>query len=162
MPWRTVRQNIRLPLELLRRAETSGLDDVVKLTELQKYESQLPDELSGGQAQRASLARALVTHPPFLFLDEPFTGLDFLLRRKLNEALLTWIQTINATTVIVTHDPREAVFLSDYIIVLGQPPTKVLMAQPVPLSRPRHAAKPSADFEKFCSVLENTLNPHIN
>src|SRR6185437_925326 len=123
MPWRNVRQNIQLPLEILRHDGFAAVDRVLKLTELASIDLKLPSTLSGGQAQRVSLARALVTDPKFLLLDEPFTGLDFVLRRRLSEDLSKWLQELDTTTVLVTHDPREAVLLSDHIVVLSEPPT---------------------------------------
>jgi len=162
MPWRNVRQNIQLPLEILRHDGFAAVDRVLKLTELASIDLKLPSTLSGGQAQRVSLARALVTDPKFLLLDEPFTGLDFVLRRRLSEDLSKWLQELDTTTVLVTHDPREAVLLSDHIVVLSEPPTTVLMEKAVALKRPRSFARGSQEVDSFCELVENALDRRID
>jgi NitT/TauT family transport system ATP-binding protein len=162
MPWRTVKQNIQLPLEILHNDGFGAVDRVLQLTELDSVALKLPSELSGGQAQRVSLARALVTEPKFLLLDEPFTGLDFVLRRRLSEDLSKWLRELDTTTILVTHDPREAVLLSDHIVVLSHPPTTVLMEKAVALTRPRPLTRGSLDVDSFCELVESALDRRID
>jgi NitT/TauT family transport system ATP-binding protein len=156
MAWRTVRKNIELPLEILHRGEFKGLSDVLRLTRLDENNlaAKLPKELSGGQAHRVSLARALVTGPQFLFLDEPFTGTDFQLRRTLNAEMMTWLRTIKTTAVLVTHDPHEAAVMSDHVIVLSPPPTRVLLEKS---ARCINDSKNESDINAFAKDIERAL-----
>lgn len=158
LPWRTVRQNIELPLDLLERQDREAVDYVIKLTHLEDLASRLPNELSGGQAQRASLARALVTRPTFLLLDEPFTALDFMLRRRLNGHLKTWLSEFKSTTVLVTHDPREALLLADHVVVLGERPTVVLLSNPVSPPKPGAPGPWHPDLEACYEAVLSALD----
>lgn len=122
LPWRTVQENIRLPLELLGTEPTEIRQRVSESLELIGFSDadalKRPRELSGGMRMRVSLARALVTRPDVLLLDEPFAALDDLLREQLNEELLTIHSARKTTAVFVTHNVSEAVFLSDRVVVM--------------------------------------------
>lgn len=129
LPWRSVLANVELPLELQgiarsRRRELAtmlldrvGLGDATAL---------LPHQLSGGMKMRASVARALVTRPDVLLLDEPFGALDDITRQRLNEELLTLWQRDRFTALFVTHNVFEAVFLSQRVVVMSSRPGRVL------------------------------------
>lgn len=141
LPWRTVAANVALPLELagdaaLARDRVPAALASVGLTDASE---QLPGALSGGMQMRASLARALVTRPPLLLMDEPFGALDALTRREAWAVVQQAWAEAEATVLLVTHDIDEAVLLADTVVVLGGAPAQVRGAVAVSLPRPRRA-----------------------
>ncbi|CAN7614637.1 ABC transporter ATP-binding protein [Phenylobacterium sp. LjRoot219] len=127
-PWMTVEQNVAVALvkrRLNRGAKRKLVAENLALVGLTGFERAYPHQLSGGMAQRAAIARALVNEPKVLLLDEPFGALDALTRLKLQEELLALRQRTNATVVLVTHDVEEALFLSDRVVVLQPRPGRV-------------------------------------
>lgn len=145
LPWRTVEKNISLPFELGNTKQTvvdpatlqARVASLIELVGLNGFERAYPRELSGGMAQRAALARALVTEPPILLLDEPFGALDALTRETLTAALEDIWRASGTTGVLVTHSIPEAVFLADRIIVSTPRPGRVAGVINVSLPRPR-------------------------
>jgi NitT/TauT family transport system ATP-binding protein len=140
LPWRTALGNVELPLQLAgrdraeRRAKAMQLFSLVGL---EGFEHLLPAALSGGMARRVAIARALTLDPKILLLDEPFAGLDEILRQQMNEELQRiWIET-GTTALLVTHNVAEAVFLSDQVFVMGGRPGRIIGNTAVPLGRPR-------------------------
>ena len=131
LPWRTAAQNIRLPLELGRTRNHRELPDGQITQRLEQVglapsdAFKRPPQLSGGMQMRLSLARALATDPSVLLLDEPFAAVDDLLRLKLQEDIRRLHQECGLTTVLVTHNLQEAVFLSDRVFVLAGTPSSV-------------------------------------
>lgn len=126
LPWRRVRANVELGLEglTLKRAERRlRAERYLELVGLDDYAERWPHSLSGGQQQRVGLARALAVEPDVLFMDEPFSALDAITRRRLQESLIQLRRQTQAAIVFVTHDIEEAVLLSDRIIVLGHEQT---------------------------------------
>jgi NitT/TauT family transport system ATP-binding protein len=140
MPWRTVTENIRLPLEVKQVDEASAqrkAREMIELVGLQGFEDSLPRDLSGGMAQRVSIARALIHDPDLLLLDEPFGSLDALTRERMwNELSHIW-QMRQKTVIMVTHSINESLFLADRVLVLTQRPAKVKLDLKVDLPRPR-------------------------
>lgn len=140
MPWRTVEDNIMLPLDVLGHKRADYLAEVAKLVDLvglNGFEKALPGELSGGMRQRAAIARALITRPEILFLDEPFGALDQILRRQMNiELQRIWMES-RATTLLVTHGIDEAIFLADRVVVMQSKPGRISRVIDVPFDRPR-------------------------
>jgi NitT/TauT family transport system ATP-binding protein len=143
LPWRTVSRNVELSLEFdgiagQRRAARSA--EVLQLVGLGGVGSAYPRQLSGGMKMRVSIARALVTTPRLLLMDEPFGALDEMTRNRLNEELLALREAQQFTTLFVTHSVAEAVFLSDRIVLLGAHPGRVHREIPICLPLPRTAA----------------------
>jgi NitT/TauT family transport system ATP-binding protein len=139
LPWRTVRQNVELPLELLDH-QTVGQrspSEVLRDLGIAEFENAMPKELSGGMQHRVALARALVFQPEILLMDEPFTGLDELLRERLDIEVLRLTEQLRQTVILVTHSVPEAVLLSDRVIVLSKRPARIRAIIPVDLGRPR-------------------------
>ncbi|MDR3737562.1 MAG: ABC transporter ATP-binding protein [Terracidiphilus sp.] len=142
LPWRTVERNVGLGLELEYTARDVRDERVTKMLELVGLSSvakRYPRELSGGMKMRVSIARALVSRPRILLLDEPFAALDEMTRDRLNEELLRLKEEQKWTVVFVTHSVAEAVFLSSRIVVLAPHPGRVAHELHVDLPWPRTA-----------------------
>lgn len=141
LPWRTVAANVRLGTR-----GRSGNDEIatwLELVGLTGFERHLPKEISGGMAQRAALARALIGHPGVLLLDEPFAALDALTRLTMQDLLVDVVARTGATVLLVTHDVDEAVYLADRVVVLGQRGQGVVEQFDVSVQRPRHRSDPA-------------------
>ena len=162
-PWKTVRGNIDFAL----RAKGVGRESRdriaslhIELVQLRGHEAKYPHELSGGMRQRAAIARALCTDPSLLLLDEPFAALDAHVRRHLQSMLLRLVEDGQRTVLFVTHDPEEAILLSDRVLVLNPPPTASMREILVSLGRPR---KPDIRYTPaFRSLLDQLLNSTRN
>lgn len=126
-PWRTVWQNIALGLEArnLLKTRRDSIGAAIRLVGLEGFENAYPRQLSGGMAQRAALARALVNDPRILILDEPLGKLDSLTRIAMQAEILALWEQRRFTTLLVTHDVEEALFLAQRVIVLGNRPAAV-------------------------------------
>jgi NitT/TauT family transport system ATP-binding protein len=152
LPWRTVEQNVGLGMELeyaardARKERVARMLDLVGLSQVAK---RYPRQLSGGMKMRVSIARALVTRPRILLMDEPFAALDEMTRDRLNEELLRLYAEQKWTVLFVTHSVAEAVFLSSRIVILAAHPGRVAHQVRVDLPWPRTAAtRESKAFEE--------------
>jgi NitT/TauT family transport system ATP-binding protein len=150
VPWRTVLKNVMLPLELLGVDEKTAREksqDALEKVGLSDAQGRFPSQLSGGMKMRASVARALVTEPAFLLLDEPFSALDELNRHALQDELRRIWETTRPTILFVTHSVSEAVFLSNRVVVFSKKPARLLLDTQVELPPHRDAAlRTSAEF----------------
>jgi NitT/TauT family transport system ATP-binding protein len=140
LPWRKVIDNITLGPDLAgkpRAQSRAAARKFIELTGLDGFERHAPYELSGGMRQRVGLARAWITEPPVLLMDEPFGALDAQTRLSMQELLISiWMQT-RATVLFVTHDVDESLFLADRIVVITPRPGRIRQDAPVPFPRPR-------------------------
>ncbi|MEO1686799.1 MAG: ABC transporter ATP-binding protein, partial [Pseudomonadota bacterium] len=122
MPWATVAQNVWLPMRLKGEsfaARKADIEEALATVGLSGFEEAYPRELSGGMKMRVSIARALVTRPRLILMDEPFAALDEITRFKLNNDLLEMRAKLDCTVIFVTHSVFESVFLSDRIVVMA-------------------------------------------
>lgn len=139
-PWLSVEQNVALGLvnePLSETGKASKVADYLELVGLTAFARAYPHQLSGGMAQRVAIARGLVASPRILLLDEPFGALDALTRQQLQEELLRIRQRERITTVLVTHDVEEALFLADRVVVMAPRPGRIKRIVEVPLAHPR-------------------------
>ena len=157
-PWLTIRDNIAFGLRArhIYKDRKEDVDKFIKLVGLEGFEKSFPHQLSGGMNQRASLARALVGHPKILLLDEPLGALDAFTRMSMQDEIIRLWKEHNTTMVMVTHDVDEAVYLSDYVVVMSPRPAKVEKIIKIDLSHPR--ARGQDIFLKYRTQILEILN----
>lgn len=157
LPWYSVRKNVEFGVTLAagkgiyptKAARNAAVDDLLELTDLAPYAEYYPNQISGGMQQRVNVARALAVRPDVLLLDEPFGALDALTRERLQVDVAGILSQLGTTAVLVTHDIREAVFMSNRVVVLGAHPGRVREIIDVEPARPR-----AAEFQHSTQLAE--------
>jgi NitT/TauT family transport system ATP-binding protein len=158
MPWASVTKNVALPLRLAQRDDPKAVAGILQRVGLTDFAAAYPRELSGGMKMRASIARALVTEPDLLLMDEPFAALDEITRFKLNDDLLGLWHGTKRTVVFVTHSVFESVFLSQRIVVMTPRPGRVITEIAIPAAYPREESfRTSAEYVDFCAQVGKAL-----
>ncbi|AHF69144.1 ABC transporter ATP-binding protein [Pseudomonas cichorii] len=157
-PWLTVEENIELGLVnegLGQKEMQQRIADFIDLVGLKDFTKAYPHQLSGGMAQRVAIARGLVASPRILLLDEPFGALDALTRQQMQEELLAIRERAKITTVLVTHDVEEAIFLADRVVVMEPRPGRIKRIVDIKLPHPRQRS--SFDFHQLREELLHEL-----
>jgi NitT/TauT family transport system ATP-binding protein len=141
LPWRSVFDNVLFPISMrgaVGSAHKARAELLLRMVDLWAFRDKRPRELSGGMRQRVALARALIDDPRILMMDEPFSALDAITRDDMGLALARiWDEAGNKTAIFITHSIREAIFLSDRILVMGRRPSTIIEDIRVPFARPR-------------------------
>ena len=163
LPWRTVRQNVTLGLKI--RDVASGdadtqADDWLTRLGLEGFGDRYPGQLSGGQRKRVAIAQVLALSPKLLLMDEPFAALDAIVRTRITQDLLDWVEREQLTVLLVTHDLEEAISVSDEVHVLGQGPRATIRARhAIDIARPRNVleVRRHPDFGPLLQTLWDEL-----
>jgi NitT/TauT family transport system ATP-binding protein len=165
MPWATVFDNVFLPLRLKglsKRAVHDRVMEALGMVGLEGFANSYPRELSGGMKMRVSIARALVTKPKLLLMDEPFAALDEITRFKLNNDLLHLWETFGWTVIFVTHSVFESVYLSERIVVMAARPGRVYTERRVDAPYPRgDEFRTSPPYNEYCRSTSEALHDAI-
>jgi NitT/TauT family transport system ATP-binding protein len=166
MPWQTVFGNVYLPLRLQRVSKAAARPRVMEVLAqvgLADFEKAYPRELSGGMKMRVSIARALVTRPRLLLMDEPFAALDEITRQKLNDDVLRLWRASDVTVVFVTHSVFESAYLSNRIVVMRARPGQVFADLPITTSGKRDALyRSSEEYRATCHNVSAALEDAIH
>jgi len=165
MPWASAFNNVWLPLRLQHVSRAAARDRVMEaltMVGLEKFADAYPRELSGGMKMRVSIARALITRPKLLLMDEPFAALDEITRFKLNEELLDLWQRFGWTVVFVTHSVFESVYLSERVVVMAARPGRVVGELSIDAPYPRgDDFRTSAPYNEYCRRTSDALHAAI-
>jgi NitT/TauT family transport system ATP-binding protein len=140
LSWRTVRGNVALSLEARNvpaKEQDAIIDELLAKMGLSRAREQFPAQLSGGMQQRVQIARCLAQEPKLLLMDEPFGALDAMTRQVLQDEILQLVAEKHISTVFITHDLEEAIYLGDRVVVLGNSPATIVESMDIELPRPR-------------------------
>jgi NitT/TauT family transport system ATP-binding protein len=161
LPWASVAANVRLPLRLQETADASSaraVDEAIDMVGLTDFRDAYPRELSGGMKMRVSIARALVTRPQLLLMDEPFAALDEITRFRLNDDLLALWRQLDCTVVFVTHSVFESVYLSTRLLMLTPRPGRIAEEFVVNTPEPRTGRfRTSPEYAAQCRKVSAAL-----
>ena len=168
LPWRTARENVALGLRIRKYAKDAAFTEadawLVRLG-LEGFGGRFPHELSGGQRKRVAIAQILALKPKLLLMDEPFASLDAIVRTRITQELLNWVEREHLSVLLVTHDLEEALTVSDTIYLLSQGPrAHVVKSYDVPIPRPRDifASRKHADFNPLLERLWQDMSAAMN
>lgn len=161
LDWRTAIENVLLPTEVrgtVTKADQKNAAELLRLVGLKDFLFAFPSQLSGGMQQRVALARLLQTGADVLLLDEPFGALDEFTRERLNVELMRIVEEVQATTLFVTHNIAEAIFLADQVFVMTPRPGRIAKIVDVPFERPRPLSiQTSPEFNTLVAEVRDIL-----
>jgi NitT/TauT family transport system ATP-binding protein len=165
LPWLTARENVLFPIRMMRLPladYVARADALLRSVGLAEFLDKRPRELSGGMRQRVALCRSMIQEPAIMLMDEPFSALDAITRDEMALVLLDLWATHRRTGVFITHSIREAVLLSDRVLVMTRRPAVVVADVPIPFGRPRDGAvQDSQEFNAICARLRGMIEHSI-
>lgn len=161
LPWLSIKNNIRFGIHSsnLTSKHEKTITDLLNLLDLKEFTDSYPSQLSGGMAQKVALARALVNIPDLLLLDEPFASLDKVTKSKLHEELFNIVTKEKTTSLMVTHDIEEAIYLSDRILIMSKRPGKIVKSYSVNMPKPRE--RTSKEFMDLTSKILKYMHDEL-
>jgi NitT/TauT family transport system ATP-binding protein len=168
LPWRTARENVALGLRIRKlptKAAESEADAWLARLGLGGFGERFPHELSGGQRKRVAIAQILALKPKLLLMDEPFASLDAIVRTRITQELLNWVEREHLSVLLVTHDLEEALTVSDTVYLLSQGPrARILASYNVAIPRPRDifASRKHPNFAPLLERLWNDMSGAMN
>jgi NitT/TauT family transport system ATP-binding protein len=162
MPWSNVFDNVYLPLRLAGMSLSDArpkIEEALANVGLSSFARSYPRQLSGGMKMRVSIARAMVTRPRLLLMDEPFAALDEMTRARLNDDVLRIWREFNLTVIFVTHSVYESVYLSNRVVVMGARPGRVVTDMAIPAAYPRSQEfRSSREYSDYCRAVSEVLS----
>ena len=162
LPWKSVIDNVLFPITIMRRPVGRYRDrarELLEMVGLGDFMARRPRQLSGGMRQRVAICRALIYEPRLLLMDEPFSALDAITRDEMNVALLNIWEHYKITAIFVTHSIREAVFLSDRVLVMSDRPSTFISEFQVPFERPREfSISETREFNEICGQIRERIS----
>ncbi len=160
-PWMTVEENIETGLSCAHNGKKTSVDELLKMVGLERFAHFYPHQISGGMGRLAELARALAMNPDILFMDEPFSALDFMTRCLMREEMLNLMALFQTTIIFITHDLDEAVQLADRIVILSDRPASIKRIFELPYPHPRDISTGELGAMRRQAYLEMGVNPVI-
>ncbi|CAN7265343.1 ABC transporter ATP-binding protein [Pseudorhodoferax sp. LjRoot39] len=162
LPWKSVLDNVLFPIRTQKRVVAdyrAEAERLLRLTGIWDFRDKRPAELSGGMRQRVAICRGLVNDPRLLMMDEPFSALDAITRDDMNLMLAQLWDQVHKTAVFITHSIREAVYLSDRVLVMNARPSRIVADIRVPFARPRRPQmQEDPVFNSICSFVRETIH----